>query len=233
MWTMHTPNPSDLRKAKRAIVSVGLNGESSKARGFIVRDDREGIYIITAAHCLRSLPLHDYHSIEEWRPSCGTLVGLLGEAPTLEVGVAFVDPVLDIAVLETEGIRLRQDGRALVEDSIPVSFPPKERRENDGLSPTLGRAWVMSLAGKWFELRTSYCSDGRLLVNSGREGFAPGMSGSPIVGPDGAAIAVACHSIVACSIFEDGEVWVPIGLGQPSIGHCLPPRFGIPVKSAL
>jgi hypothetical protein len=203
-----------LDRIKRSILSVGLN----KGRGFVVKNDYGDPCIITAAHCLPEIPQCYCRSPED-APYYSDLIGPLGEKPTIGAQVGFVDPIADIAVL-IDGCG--KDYYALVEHPLPISLPPKE--EN--------RAWVMSLTGEWIELKVRLVDVGLWVAKAG-EKFAGGMSGSPIVGLDGAAIGVVSgHTTQLMSLASDhsGEVWAPVDTPQPCIAYCLPPRLAISAK---
>ena len=61
-------------------------------------------------------------------------------------------------------------------------------------APEQGRAWMLSLENKWFDCAVRYMKrvDGDLNVSSAAIAF--GMSGSPIISDEGAAISVVSIS---------------------------------------
>jgi hypothetical protein len=200
---------------KRSILRVG------GGRGFVVQRDDGDPRIITAAHCLPEMP--DPRPPGADGPYYDGLIGPLGEKPTTEARVVFVDPIADIAVLSG----WREDYDALVKHPLTISVPPE-----NGL--VWGPAWVMSLTGEWIELEVRLCSDLTLDVANAGKAFASGMSGSPIVGVDGSAIGVVSGStvrLVSIATESAPRVWDwklgDDGDSQPCIAYCLPPRLGI------
>jgi hypothetical protein len=62
-----------------------------------------------------------------------------------------------------------------------------------GDAPRSGPAWLLSLKNAWFRCRLTHFG-GPLSITDAAEGIVPGMSGSPIVADNGAAIGVVCCS---------------------------------------
>lgn len=86
---------SQFENLARAIVGVGKPGEGG--RGFVVELE-SGAVVITAAHCLPSLPpAHAFSKVDD--RTYETLLGPLGADPTVWTECLFADPVADIAVL--------------------------------------------------------------------------------------------------------------------------------------
>ena len=93
---------SQFENLARAIVGVGKPGEGG--RGFVVELE-SGMVVITAAHCLPSLPPpHPFSHTEE--RTYANFIGPLGTEPTVWAECLFVDPVADIAVLAHPTTRL-------------------------------------------------------------------------------------------------------------------------------
>ena len=182
-----------------AILRVG------KGRGFVVNCcnylRRPEPVVITAAHCLpRKLPPpHPMRYAEE--ATYPRLLGPLDGKRTAWAACLFVDPVADIAVLgKPDSFPEEADAYdELVEGLTPlaVADAPKQGVELLTLSgghqiksPTSGEgpAFVLSLDGRWCE--------GQVERHSGWLAFKPeklfvsGMSGSPILDANGAAIGV-------------------------------------------
>ncbi len=184
----------------RSVVRVG------SGRGFVVQTEREHRFIVTAGHCLPHLPpCHGASYLDE--RTYKELIGPLGAAPAVWAECVFIDPVSDLAVLcspdNQEFFKQAEDYEALVEAafSLPIgslAFARKPVTLPDGttfLQPPRAdaEAWLMSLDGQWFSCRVQ--SGGRALWIAGA--VAPirgGMSGSPIMSPEGAAIGVVCNS---------------------------------------
>jgi hypothetical protein len=169
----------DQAEATRAVVTVG------EGRGFIV--SAQDHYIITAGHCLPSLPPSNANSDRSERIYAG-LLGSLREKPTVWAECLFVDPIADIAVLGSpdnqELFDEAEEYEELMELAIPLPIAD---------SPTNGTAWLLSLDGLWFQCSVQH-NGGMLRVSNAIEGIVSGMSGSPIVADDGSAIGVICTS---------------------------------------
>jgi S1-C subfamily serine protease len=167
----------DQAEATRAIVTVGLG------RGFIVSATHH--YIITAGHCLPSLPPANANSDESRRMYAG-LLGSLGEKPTVCAECVFVDPIADIAVLgapdEYSLFHEAEEYRELMESAVPLPIAD---------SPPDVTAWLLSLDGLWFPCSVQH-HGGMLRVSNATKGIVGGMSGSPIVADDGSADGPHC-----------------------------------------
>jgi hypothetical protein len=55
-------------------------------------------------------------------------------------------------------------------------------------------AFVLSLSNVWFPCTVRYHPNSMLMISDAAENIAGGMSGSPIIAPDGTAIGVVCLS---------------------------------------
>jgi hypothetical protein len=180
-------------KAKQAIVAVG------DARGFVI-EGPDGRLVITAAHCLPFFPpCHGFSYTEE--RTYTRLLGPLGQEPSVWAECLFADPIADIAVL---GAPDRQDlsdecdaYRALTEAAAPlpiadVSGRPPWRLDGDKFvaQPALvHQVWMLSLDGDWFSGEALH-RGGPLVLESAARRIRGGMSGSPILNDEGAAIGV-------------------------------------------
>jgi hypothetical protein len=80
--------------AKDAVIAVG------DGRGFLIEHAPGPHRVITAAHCLPHLPPAHPWSYEQER-SYLNLLGSLGGKPSIAAECLFVDPIADIAVLES------------------------------------------------------------------------------------------------------------------------------------
>jgi hypothetical protein len=163
--------------------------------------------VITAAHCLPRLPPpHGSACLEE--KTYTKVLGPLGEEPTVWAECLFADPVADLAVLgEPDGQELYNENEryeALVEDrALPIAPVPLVRPQIalpdgqaiPGRPKWHGRAWLLSLEGRWcgVDVHASWSS---LWLENAEEPIRRGMSGSPIMSLDGAAIGILCLSWV-------------------------------------
>jgi hypothetical protein len=200
--------PANARAWLRSVVSVG------GGRGFVIQSRDGQRLVVTAAHCLTRGELYlppALSSSDTQERTYANLLGLLGAEPTIWAECLFV------AVLGSpDGQELYDEAvayAALVEAAVPLklgtlSFAPvrlPDGTEIRSISIAESDAWLLALSGHWFSCRVT--SRGRSLHISGAaEGIRGGMSGSPIIGPDGRAIGVVCTS---------GGVVKP---GQPDTG---------------
>jgi hypothetical protein len=173
-------------------ISITVDGvhKRIKRRPFV---PRETCYIITAAHCLPSFPPCHGNSYLHER-TYQDLLGPLGEKPTVWAECAFADPIADIAVLgppDNQEIPQKYFAyEALLEKTVPLMVSD---------APEAGRAWLLSLDGRWFPCDTSHRGRSFWLSNAA-ESIVGGMSGSPILADDGSAIGVLCLSSTIGSI---------------------------------
>jgi hypothetical protein len=199
---MRNPANRFLAAISTAVVSIGNPGEGG--RGFVIelleqRHDSVRValperLIITAAHCLPESP-----GPHPWVVDSGIwmLLAPLGKQPTIFVTCRFMDPVADIAVLGSPDDQLMpreaEAYKSLTKaaHALPIGIlKPKFAAEVD--------TWLMSLDGRWFQCKTNYHLHD-VLWTKAKQRIQGGMSGSPIVAANGAAIGV-----VSCFIKETG-----------------------------
>lgn len=165
--------------AKNAVVKVG------GGRGSVVRGGHDR-YIITAGHCLPSMPpcigaSHDYERTYR------KLVGPLGESkPTIWAECLFVDPVSDLAVLggpDNQSLSKEADAYAALTESV--------RPLRVGGAPSKAVVYVLTLDRRWIGCVATHVG-GPLWLDALPESIEGGMSGSPIVDSTGAALGVVC-----------------------------------------
>jgi hypothetical protein len=153
-------------------------------RGFVV-EGRDRSLVITASHCLPHLPPRHpaAHMHERMHRN---LLGRLGSELTVWTEVLFVDPVADIAVLgEPDGQELYDECEAYFQ------LLPNEPLHMTN-APETSRAWLLSLEGEWFGCEVWHHPEGPFWIRNAAQPIVGGMSGSPILNDDGAAIGVAC-----------------------------------------
>jgi hypothetical protein len=160
-------------------------------RGFIVNDAgrarlgwRNERVVITAAHCLPFFPpCHAASYLGE--RTYKALLGPLGQAPSVWTECLFVDPIGDIAVLG------KPDHDDLLEQRVAYEalvMAVRPLRIADAPKETSAR--LLSLEGEWFGCKVQHILGGPLWVTDATKGIVGGMSGSPILAENGAAIGV-------------------------------------------
>jgi len=174
--------PMNLDRASRAVLRVG------DGRGFVVPGADESYrYVITAAHCLPWLPpCMSFSKLEE----CSAYQGLLGRldgAITVWAECAFVDPIGDIAVLcSPDNLVLSEqagDYHSLVDSLMPVRVADVQSKDVHG--------WLLWPDGQWGACQVRH-RGGPFWLSEATRGILRGMSGSPIIAENGAAIGVVC-----------------------------------------
>lgn len=193
-----------LDSAKDAIIRVG------DGRGFLMnlKTTSEPV-VVTAAHCLPNLPPAHPASYTAER-TYRNLLGALDTAPTVWAECLFVDPVADVAVLSApDGQALYNECEAyerFVEGRPTVRLAALTRR-----SP----AWLLTLDRHWEKCTVDVEGNGRALTLFGAH-VTGGMSGSPILRPDGRAMGIVSMGSESAGI-EHHEQY-----GQPALVANLP-----------
>jgi hypothetical protein len=174
---------SQLKRARSAVVTVG------DGRGFVVNCWWKRV-VISAAHCLPFFPpCHGMSYLED--RTYKTSLAPLGSEPAVWAECLFADPIADIAVLGSPGDQELYDEanvyEALVESAIPIAIAD---------APEEGRGWVLSLEQEWFGCTVKYMKqvDSALLICDTAQPIVGGMSGSPVISDEGAAIGIVALS---------------------------------------
>ncbi len=174
-------------------------------RGFVVETETER-YVVTAAHCLNRLPEPFGAMVERLGDlTFANILGPLGGSQNVTAECRFVDLANDLAVLgEPDGQELWKQVyayRELVDSADPfplgrLRFRQERIRLGEGRTisgplKAASAARMLSLDGEWFDCRVTSlgCS---LWVEEGAQSIQPGMSGSPVVLPNGSAVGVVC-----------------------------------------
>jgi hypothetical protein len=186
----HAEKSMPSEKWTGSIVRVG------DGRGFVVETE-SGHFVITAGHCLPHLPPCISFSGTGER-TYRRLLGRIGEEPTISAECVFVDPVADLAVLESPDRDEFSDEakayHALTEATLPLRIGKLSFTRAPGPAWAESEAWLLSLDCRWFSCEVK--SFGRCLwFKDAAEPIRDGMSGSPIVAPNGAAIGVLVTSV--------------------------------------
>ena len=192
-------------RAKRLLRSILRVGDG---RGFVVKCGWDRV-VITAAHCLPSLP--EAHSAAAYYDRTYKLLAPLGDEPSVMAECFFVDPIADIAILGTpetqEMFEEAEQYDELLQKALPLWVADVRLREEKlpdlvfaGKSSPYSRktgeapAWMFSLDGHPFRC-TAHCDEyGPLWIEQSQADIVGGMSGSPIVADNGSAIGVLCTS---------------------------------------
>jgi hypothetical protein len=189
-------------------------------RGFVIEHGNHRL-VLTAAHCLPILPKPHPASYLQQR-TFKTLLGPLGGKRKLWAELLFADPIADIAVLgspDDQALPEQAEAyEALVEQTVPLTIgdAPKQGAKRvqlpvgngsfDVATPGRGDAHALSLDGK--RLTFTVTRTGMWLAVDDGKFIKAGMSGSPIISPDGHAIAL-----------------ISTGPQNPVLVDCLPTRF--------
>jgi trypsin-like peptidase len=214
----------DPREYAPRIVQIGLDDligsvvTVGDGRGFILADSGKR-YVVTAAHCLPSLPPpHLARYLEE--ATYRRLIGPLGaEEPSVTAACVFVDPMADIAVLgppDNQDLSDEYDQYQAFLSALPpfdiATPPPRARLRMPAFDTDEPPAWrrlgevvspgrVLSLDGHWIDCNVRSLG-GPLLIEP-EELAEGGMSGSPLISATGAALGVVSTSNWA-SVLTDG-----------------------------
>jgi hypothetical protein len=199
-----------LDKAKSAVLRVGRGG-----RGFVVKGRDWHKLVICASHCLPRLPKTGCHAKAGCTEVYQNVLGPLGSKSNVWAECLFVDPVADIAVLgSVDDQSLSEEAEAYEELIEPIRPIPIAAMED----PT--NAWLLSLAGEWFECQARFLewTDGYLFLCEPGKPIEGGMSGSPIIDQKGRAIGVVATNDFCPRLTRDLPGWL---LGIHSLGGSL------------
>jgi hypothetical protein len=171
-----------MNKRELARAVVGVDG----GRGFVLQLARERV-VVTAAHCLPNLPPCNSASYLQ-ETTFQDLLGPLKQKQTrVWAECLFADPIADIAVLGRPDYQELGEQAEAFEALIDAAVPLKM---GDVQSPS--KAWLLSLDNKWFRCTVQYRNNGGFWINDAAKEIRGGMSGSPIISDDGAAIGIVC-----------------------------------------
>jgi len=199
----------------KAVVQVG------QGRGFIIEHRVKRPcwprflcqrIVLTAAHCLPYLP--PCHAASLCHERTYKLLGTL-DSPKAAVWAEclFADPIGDIAVLG------EPDNQALVREAGAYEALTQEAPALKVVrTPESGRAWLLALDGEWVCCRVEV--NGQCLWISPTAKCEGGMSGSPILADDGAAMGIV---VVGGEVSAAGGKAKPVESGpHPVLPHHLP-----------
>lgn len=189
--------PALAADATRAVVQIGRHG----GRGFIIVVG-ERRYVVTAAHCVFvKLPVP--HSARDSNEvTYRNLIGPLGGRRRVSAECVFLDPIADIAVFGAPDTQERyEEAQAYEALTSEAAFKigklsRRPRTIASAITPpgfAASEARMLSLDGEWFACRV-ISQGGGLWFDQAKQPAIGGMSGSPIVLPDGAAVGVVCVS---------------------------------------
>jgi hypothetical protein len=172
-------------------------------RGFVVQacEPPHQHYVVSAAHCLPAIPQEGQEATFQ------NLLGPLGGEITVSAECVFIDPISDIAVLGTPE---DDDYEALIEPLGPLKL--------GDAAPTETPAYLVALDGRLIDCTVHMHFLGRsLLIDNATGKIVPGMSGSPILSREGAAIGVVSHSARPdAEAFDGNEGMVPVDEYDPA-----------------
>jgi hypothetical protein len=204
-----------------AVITVG------KGRGFLIEHEHQRL-VITAAHCLPRRKVPPPHPARYNHECTFPLLAPLSKRRTaIWAEVLFVDPVADIAVLgepdgqvffgEHEAFMAFTEARPVFEmgDILPHPRPSLARPET--WKRQTHSVQALRLDGQWGTGRASHT--GRSLLLDGIR-FERGMSGSPIITPDGRAVGVVSTDLISPRLAGDLPAWLaPVARPIHRKGH--------------
>jgi hypothetical protein len=189
-----------------------------------MRSFTEHFVVVTAAHCLPSLPPAYAASYVLDRTFKNLLASLDGSKGDVWAECLFVDPVADIAVLgrpDTHDLDEQSHAYEALLENTPILRIGKARN---------GPGWVLSLGGDWVPTRLELAdSTGKTSLHI--DPTEPGMSGSPIL--DNAGRAVGIVAIGGVTRTPNGDYKNERAGPQPILTDDLPGRLtqnGLRVK---
>jgi hypothetical protein len=185
----------------RSIITVG------EGRGFVVEGPSQlWRYVITVAHCLPALP--PPHSFFLSERTYFSLLGKLGDKPSIAAECLFVDPVSDLAVLAPPDDEVLPDEAEAYEALVDATMPMRitEMMEK-------AEALLLSLNGEWFGCKAERIGYA-LWLSDATQGIESGMSGSPILVHDMAVGVVSTSSGTKDRAHTEAKV--------PALTECLP-----------
>jgi hypothetical protein len=153
-------------------------------RGFII-EVQGSRYVVTAAHCLPKIPpAHPASYVGE--RTFKRLMGPLGMRSTVWAECVFVNPVMDLAVLASPDGQVLAAAADEYDALMGVVRPFPVARTS-----AQARGQMLTLKGQWFYCNVN-CGGRSLWIDNPAEPIQGGMSGSPILTANGAAIGVVC-----------------------------------------
>ena len=177
-------------EAKEGVVRVG------DGRGFVVETKRGERFVLTAAHCLPHFPpCHPFSYTHE--RTYASLLGLLGEKPSVWAECLFCDPIADIAVLGEPDAQIGDEWEeysALIDElpALSIARLPSKAIEHSVSVLSLDGQWIAGTgrSGQRFHVQGEFLTK-RFYMLIGIEALvASGMSGSPILSGNGSAVAL-------------------------------------------
>lgn len=205
--------------------------QAGDGRGFVIEVERAR-FVVTAAHCLAELPPPLAGAAPHER-TIGDFLGPLGGKRNVAGECVFVDPIADLAVFgEPDNQELVEEAEAfcdLIDSAKPfvlgkLRFRRPRHRFPDGLKfsgppEATSEAMMLSLEGEWFSCRIGSRATGPIAIKDAAQPIRPGMSGSPIVLPNGSAVGVVCvgawvGEFVLNGAYSDGPAANPLLLAN-------------------
>jgi hypothetical protein len=159
-------------------------------RGFVMQEPErhQRRYIISAAHCLPAIP-RPPGMREGQEETFQNILGPLDGEITVSADCVYVDPISDIVVLGTPNSEEAHDEV----DAYAALIEPLALLRPGDAALTETPAYLIALDGHLIDCTVHHLG-GPLLIENATDEIVPGMSGSPILSREGAAIGVVSQS---------------------------------------
>jgi Trypsin-like peptidase domain len=186
----------DCVKLRESDEMPGTVVQVDAGRGFII-ETIEARYVVTAPHCLDVPPPAHPASYPQER-TYADFLGALDGPRNVWAECVFFDPVADLAVFcEPDDQARAGEAEAyctLTENATPFTIGrlrlPRARRRLQNPRRVVSDALILSLDRQWFSCRIRNGWGRALWIEDAAQLIRSGMSGSPIIPPDGSAVGI-------------------------------------------
>ena len=172
-------------------------------RGFVVAGYEWPVdrYVITAAHCLLTIPRHQtrscksLHDEQHQDMTLPGLVGPLDDEAMLEAECIYIDPTADIAVLSCPSPRAFEEEPDEAEADLALIDAVVPLKLGDSGPLYKSPAYLIALDGRLVGCVVRHDNTANSLwIEAAIGSIADGMSGSPVLSREGKAIGIVASS---------------------------------------